>query len=119
LWTTDASELGWGAEIEIGDQSFINFGSYSAKDASSSSNRRETMAVLRSLLYFRDLLQSSNVQSLAIRTDSMVTVFNLQRQGASLTLLNEIRQIFSFLTQMDIRKRSRICPGWKTDWRTR
>jgi hypothetical protein len=38
----------------------------------------------------------------AIRTDYVVTMFNLQRQGAPLMLLNEMRQIFSFLARTDI-----------------
>jgi hypothetical protein len=41
------------------------------------------------------------VKGLSVRTDNMVTVFNLQRQGASQSLLYETRQIFSLLRKMD------------------
>jgi hypothetical protein len=41
----------------------------------------------------------------------MVTVFNLQRQGASESLLYETRQIFSFLLKMDIRLQITHVPG--------
>jgi hypothetical protein len=100
-----------GAEFECGSRSFVTFGSYYGKDASASSNRRETMAVLRALLYFRPLLLSEGIRSLAIWTDNMVTVYNLNRQGASVSLLNETRQIFSFLTQMDIHISVTHVPG--------
>jgi hypothetical protein len=41
----------------------------------------------------------------------MVTVYNLQRQGASESLLYETRQIFSFLLKMDIRLQITHVPG--------
>jgi hypothetical protein len=41
----------------------------------------------------------------------MVTVFNLQRQGASESLLYETRQIFSFLLKMDIKLQITHVPG--------
>jgi hypothetical protein len=111
LMTTDASEIGWGAEIVIGALSYLTFGSFSKEDASSSSNRRETMAVLRALLYFRPLLKDLKIRALSIRSDNLVTVFNLQRQGASLSLLNETRQIFSLLTKLDVRILVSHVPG--------
>ena len=111
MLTTDASNLGWGAELEIGSQSHISFGSFSSKESSASSNLRETRAVLRALLYFRDLLKESSVRALTVRTDNMVTVYNLQRQGASKNLLNETRQIFSLLVRLDIRIRVMHIPG--------
>jgi hypothetical protein len=45
------------------------------------------------------------------RTDNMVTVFNLQRQGASESLLYETRQIFSLLVKLDIRIMVTHVPG--------
>jgi hypothetical protein len=52
------------------------------------------------------VLQSSSegrgVRQLAIRSDNMVTVFNLQRQGASESLLYKTRRIFSILQKLDI-----------------
>ena len=109
--TTDASKRGWGAELEIGSQSLISFGSYSMIEGSDSSNLRETRAVLRALLYFREALIANAIHSLTIRTDNMVTVYNLQRQGSSKHLLNETRQIFSILLKLDIRIRIMHVPG--------
>jgi hypothetical protein len=49
---------------------------------------------------------------LAIRTDNMVTVFNLRRNGASGGMLLKVtRAIFSLLTAMDIRLQITHVPG--------
>jgi ribonuclease HI len=109
--TTDASERGWGAVFTIGDLHYTAYGSFSTLYSSASSNRRETTAVLKALLYFRPLLVQQNVNALALRSDNMVTVFNLQRQGASESLVYETRQIFSFLTKHDIRLSVTHVPG--------
>ena len=101
--TTDAAEPGWGAELEIGSQSLITFGSFSKRESSSSSNLRETRGVLRSLLYFADLIRDRQIRALLIRSDNMVTVYNLRRHVASINLLNETRQIFSLLQKLDVR----------------
>jgi hypothetical protein len=70
---------------------------------SASSNRRETSAVLKTLIYWKDVLHGLAGQALTMKTDNMVTVFNLQRQGTSESLLYETRQIFSLLLRMDVR----------------
>jgi hypothetical protein len=102
--TTDASEAGWGVEPVFGGQSFISFGSCWTEDGLTSSNQRETMAVLRALLYFRPMIVNSNIRAIAVRTDNMVTVYNLRRQRAlGGKLLQATRAIFSSLTQLDTR----------------
>ena len=109
--TTDAAEPGWGAELEIGSQSLITFGSYSKSEGLCSSNLRETRGVLRSLLYFADLIRERQIRSMLIRSDNMVTVYNLRRQGVSINLLNETRQIFSLLQKLDVRIVATHVPG--------
>jgi hypothetical protein len=111
LLMTDASEHGWGAILWIADTYFLTFGFFSILDGSPSSNRRETAAMLRTLFYWRELLQQLRGQALPIRTDNMVTVFNLQRQGASESLLHETREIFSLLTKLDVRISVTHIPG--------
>jgi hypothetical protein len=66
---------------------------------------------LKALLYFKRLLVEEEVRGLSVRTDNMVTVFNLQRQGASQSLLYETRQIFSLLQRMDMRLLVTHIPG--------
>jgi hypothetical protein len=55
------------------------------------------------LLYFKQVLLGGLVKGLSVRTDNMVTVFNLQRQGASQSVPYKTRQIFSLLQKMDVR----------------
>jgi hypothetical protein len=110
--TTDASETGWGAELVFGCRSFISFGSYWTEDCLTSSNQRETTAVLRALLYLRPTIVASNIRAIAVRTDNMVTVYNLRRQrepGGK--LLQATRAIFSLLSQLDTRIMMSHVPG--------
>jgi hypothetical protein len=103
---------GWGAQLEIGDRSYITYGSYWIEDGLTSSNQRETTAVLRALLAFRSRLEEVRGHALVIRTDNMVTVFNLRWQGASGgKLLEATRAIFTLLTAMDIRLQVSQVPG--------
>jgi ribonuclease HI len=111
MLTTDASERGWGAVLEIGELCYTTYGSFSRDQSSNSSNWRETTAVLRALLYYKQVIQQVGIKALSVRTDNMVTVFNLQRQGASMSLLYETRQIFSLLQRMDVRVSVTHIPG--------
>jgi hypothetical protein len=111
--TTDASEPGWGAELCIGNARFDTFGFYSQADLLSSSNQRETEAVLRAILFFRPLFRANNIHAMTLRSDNAATVCNIQRQGAGLALLKQTRAIFSALMKLDIRVRVMHLPGAK------
>jgi hypothetical protein len=89
----------------------VAIGSFSENDSLSSSNQRETAAVLRALTTFKDLLQNANVHGMTIRSDNTATVCNLQRQGAGKPLLKLTREIFKKLMKMDIRVRAVHVPG--------
>jgi hypothetical protein len=54
-------------------------------------------------LFFAPYLQYYQIHGMTIRSDNLVTVFNLQRQGAGPALLYLTREIFSILTTHDIR----------------
>jgi ribonuclease HI len=110
---TDAAKDKWGAVLWCGDTSLRTYGSFS-KDLradSCSSNRRETTAVLLALTEFQQLLQQQQIRALTIKSDNMVTVFNLQRQGASESLAKETKAIFSLLVKLDIRISVMHVPG--------
>jgi ribonuclease HI len=77
--TTDVAVNGWGASLEIGDQSYQSFGYFLESDSLSSSNQGETAAVLRALTTLRTLLEDANVHGMTIRSDNTATVCNLQR----------------------------------------
>ena len=111
MLTTDASEAEWGAHIEIGYRVWLSNGSFCRTDSLSSSNQRETAAVLRALTYFQPLLQQEQIRALTVRSDNTVTVYNLQRQGAGIALLDLTRAIFSLLQQLDIRIHVCHIPG--------
>jgi hypothetical protein len=85
--TTDAAESGWGAELRIGDRQLLTFGFFLTDALQPTSNQRETIAVLRSLRYFRPVLQTERVSAMTVRSDNAPTASNLQRQGAGLSLL--------------------------------
>jgi hypothetical protein len=80
ILTTDARKTGSGTELVFGGQSFISYGSFWTEDDLTSSNQRETTAVLRALLYFRPMIIASNIRAIAVRTDNVVTIYNLRRQ---------------------------------------
>jgi hypothetical protein len=77
LLTTDSSERGWEAVLVVGSMSDTTYDCFSTKYAYASSNLRETTAVLKALLFFKEALVGMGVNSLAIKTDNMVTVFKL------------------------------------------
>jgi hypothetical protein len=76
-----------------------------------SSNQRETAAVLRGLLSFKQFLNQERIHGLPIRSDNMVTLYNLQRQGAGLALLRLMCAICSVLLELDIRIQVEHIPG--------
>jgi hypothetical protein len=58
------------------------------------------------------MIVASNIRAIAVRTDNMVTVYNLRRQRApGGTLLYATRAIFSLLTQLDTRMMMSPMPG--------
>jgi hypothetical protein len=111
MLTTDAAEPGWGADLAIGNLRFDTYGFFSTPSEFSSSNQRESAAVLRALTHFRDILQEGNIHAMTIRSDNATTVCNLQRQGAGVTLLGITRAIFSLLQELDIRLAVAHIPG--------
>jgi hypothetical protein len=101
----------------FGGWPFISFGSYWTEDGLTSSNQGETTAVLRALLYFRPMIVASNIRAIAVRTDNMVTVYNLRRQRApGGKLLQATRAIFSLLTQLDTQIMMSHVPGFDNDF---
>jgi hypothetical protein len=109
--TSDALEEQWAGHLEIGRAQAHISGSLYDSDGLTSSNQRETAAVLRSLLHFRPILLRYGIRAMTVRSDNSVTVFNLQRQGAGIALLQLTRKIFSLLLKLDIRITSCHIPG--------
>jgi hypothetical protein len=76
-----------------------------------SSNQRETAAVLRGLSYYKPTLQLLQLHAITIRSDNAETVHNLRRQGTGIALLHLTRAIFSLLEGLDIRVHACHIPG--------
>jgi hypothetical protein len=112
---SDACEPGWATALYVNNRLFHTFGFFSTADSFSSSNQRETAAVLRGLLYFRELLRHEKIRAMTIKSDNAATVCNLQRQGAGIALLQMTRQIFKLLQQLDIRIAVAHIPGKDND----
>jgi hypothetical protein len=111
MMTTDASDEGWSAFLEWDTWSWRTFGFYYPSDGLTSSNQRETAAVLRGLSFFKPTLKAARMNAMTIRSDNTVTVYNLQRQGAGVALLHLTRAVFSLLEGLDIRIHVRHIPG--------
>ena len=109
--TTDAAGEGFGAWLQHIHQSWTTSGFFLPQDSLSSSNQRETAAVLRALIEFLPTLQANKINSILIQSDNMSTVCNLARQAAAITLLKMTRAIFSILTKADIRIVVKHIPG--------
>jgi hypothetical protein len=109
--TTDAAKGGWGAALLIGDLFWTTSGFFQPPDNLTSSNQRETAAVLHSLRHFLPTLQSQNIRALNLQSDNMTTVCNLTRQNAALPLLRMTRAIFSILLRANIGMKSTHIPG--------
>jgi hypothetical protein len=63
------------------------------------------------------MIVNSNIKAIAVRTDNMVTVYNLRRQRApGGKLLRATRAIFSLLTQLDTRIIMSHVPGVDNDF---
>jgi hypothetical protein len=65
ILTTDACKTGWGAELVFGGRPFLSYGPFWTEDDLTSSNQRETRAMLRALLYFRPMIIASNIRAIA------------------------------------------------------
>ncbi|KAA6382993.1 MAG: hypothetical protein EZS28_021477 [Streblomastix strix] len=86
--TTDASTQGWGASLLINStqQEILFHGNWTDKWRLTSSNQRETAAVLIGLRCSQQYLLQNNIRALRIQTDSSTTVYNINRGAAALPL---------------------------------
>jgi hypothetical protein len=111
LLTSDACGDGWGVHLDIGAVRWHSHGLFSLYPALTSSNQRETAAVLKALHEFEPVLRSRKIHAMTVQCDNTVTVYNLQRQGCGVPLLKLTRAIFSKLLSLDIRIAVRHIPG--------
>jgi hypothetical protein len=102
MLTANASEEAWVAHLEIGPRLWHTFGFFYPSDNLTSSNQRETAAVLRGLSYFKPTLHSLQLRAITIRSDNAVT---------GIALLHLTRAIFSLLEGLEVRVHACHVPG--------
>jgi len=76
--TTDASETGFGATLEVAGRTLTMAGWWKESEASRPSNQRELSTVRLSLEHWADLLKD---QSVLVRSDNTTTIAYINRMG--------------------------------------
>ncbi|KAA6382053.1 MAG: hypothetical protein EZS28_022421 [Streblomastix strix] len=86
--TTDDSTKGWGASLLINftQQEILFHGNWTDKWRLTSSNQRETAAVLIGLRCSQQYLLQNNIRALRIQTDSSTSAYNINRGAATVPL---------------------------------
>jgi hypothetical protein len=114
ILTTDASRRHWGATLEIQEETLFFHGNLSNHNLTSS-NQRESMAVLLAIRSATNTLQARGVKALKLLSDNSVTIANLRRRRASTPLLRITRQIFLSLDSLGITIMPVHLPGVKNN----
>jgi hypothetical protein len=112
ILTTDASAKGWGAVLTVGDQELFYHGDFMCgRNPLSSSNQRESRAVLCALSQCQKTLLEKRVAVLMVESDNTTTVSNLSKVRAAKSMLDTMRRIFSKLERLKITVVAKYRPG--------
>jgi ribonuclease HI len=110
--TTDACQQGWGAIFVKGGCTSLYHGNFEKwKFPLTSSNQRETAAILLALREIRVELEVKKVQCLCVESDNSTTVSNLARKRAARSMLHLVRRIFVILEKLNIQVMAKHRPG--------
>jgi ribonuclease HI len=110
--TTDASATGWGAELILKKKQWLFWGDFGYwTNRLSSSNQRESMAVLLALRSASMYLKEEKISCVCVESDNSTTVSNLRRQRGATSMVKIMRIIFSTLRKLDIEVIPRHRPG--------
>jgi ribonuclease HI len=101
VMTTDASATGCGATLQIRRRR-LYFQTVFEDSSLTSSNQRESMAVLKALQHFKQVLIKENVRALTLQCDNSTTVQCLAKGRARGGQHRIIRAIYSWITKHDI-----------------
>jgi ribonuclease HI len=109
---TDASQTGWGAIMEVKKSKYFYHGDFSiSKRELTSSNQRETAAVMLGLRQSMSVLKENQVRVLGIESDNTTTVSNLARVRGAESMLWMVREIFKMLEAAQITLIPKYRPG--------
>jgi ribonuclease HI len=110
--TTDASGRGWGAELEVKGKTYYYYGEFGERNWNlTSSNQRESMAVLLALRACREKLLEKGVRAICIESDNTTTVSNLTKVRGAKRMVKIVRKIFSTLAEMEMEIMAKYRPG--------
>ncbi|XP_026746976.1 uncharacterized protein LOC113508221 [Trichoplusia ni] len=106
LLTTDASDIGWAAQLNDSDV----VGSWTERQKSWHANQKEMFAVYAAVLQNRCQLQNAHVP---LQTDNWTVVSYINKEGGtkSKRLLVQTRQLFTILDDQNIHLTAHYFPG--------
>ncbi|CAK1599031.1 unnamed protein product [Parnassius mnemosyne] len=106
LLTTDASDIGWGAQL--GDISIG--GTWTKRQLTWHANRKEMFAVHAAISHEQKLLQNSQV---LLQTDNRTVVSYINKEGGSKSkkLLEQTLQLLALLDKFNIHLQAQYFPG--------
>ncbi|KAA6341859.1 MAG: hypothetical protein EZS28_052427, partial [Streblomastix strix] len=114
--TTDAAPSGWGSTLEKElEMIAMAHGTWNKRQAKLSSNNREIKAIIQGLRSFAKTLKNSRVQSLAIRSDNSIAVFDIKKWRASTSLIKEIKQVHQTIEKLGIQIQITHLPGVRNE----
>jgi hypothetical protein len=110
--TTDACQQGWGATLILGTYTLLYHGDFKSwKYPLTSSNQRETAAVLLAMRTCQAELRREKVRCLCIESDNSTTVSNLAKKRGAKSMVILVRRIFLIAEKMDMELVAKHRPG--------
>jgi ribonuclease HI len=110
--TTDACKEGWGATLEVKKEKSLYHGDFGGwKTPLTSSNQRETAAVLLAIRSCKEKLKEQKVNCLCVESDNSTTVSNLAKKRGAKSMLELVRKIFSLTESLDMEVIAKYRPG--------
>ncbi|KAA6380091.1 MAG: hypothetical protein EZS28_024381, partial [Streblomastix strix] len=101
--TTDATPNQWVSTLEKElEMIAMAHGTWNKRQAKQISHNREIKAITQGLRSFVKILKNSRVQSLAIRSDNSIAVFDVRKRRASISLITEIKQVHQTIEKLGI-----------------
>jgi hypothetical protein len=115
MLTTDASPLGWGAILELGDQRTYAYGRWKEWQRLMSSNAKELTAVRMGLLSARRQLGEATPMTLAVRSDNTTTVHIINNRRSAATLAPHLRLLLRCCNRMRVELAATYLPVVQND----
>jgi hypothetical protein len=113
---TDASMMGWGAILTTQRRQWSYLGEFDGSSIKlTSSNQRETAAVMLALRECLPALKEDNVTSLLVESDNTTTVSNLSKVRGVRSMIKMVRSIFLLLQTWGIVLTAKHRPGIRNE----